>query len=995
MSKMKLKFDSNLKYQSDAVNAVVDLFEGQNSMLSYFTVTGQVSIDKTTHGVSNKMDISNEDILKNLRDVQTRNSIAPSDSLNSLDFNIEMETGTGKTYVYLKTIFELNKKYGFEKFIIVVPSIAIKEGVYKSIEITKEHFRGLYDNIPYDYFIYDSSKLEQVRKFAVSSEIQIMIINIDAFNKSFTKNALDETKKISNTNIIHRENDRLNGWKPIELIQETNPVVIIDEPQSVVSTQKSKDAISSLNPLCTLQYSATHKEIHNLIYKLDAINAYEMDLVKQIEVASFESLDYHNKAYLKLASVDNKKSPITAKIELDQYKNGNTKRKTLTVKQGDDLSSKKLGNREVYEGYVINEIYCGEGNEYVSFTNREDILRLKKKVGDINDSVIKRQQISKTIEEHLDKEVQLNQKGIKVLSLFFIDRVANYRIYDEEGNPQKGPYAEMFEEEYNKLIKLPKYNNLTKDIDLKIPVERIHNGYFSADKTGKNKGQFKDTKGNTKVDDDTYSLIMKDKEKLLSFDSPLRFIFSHSALREGWDNPNVFQICTLNETKSTMKKRQEIGRGLRLCVNQDGERLHDKTVNTLTVMANESYEEFAKTLQKEIEEDAGIKFGVIEKDTFAHITMKNRKGEVEPIGKQGSMQIFNHFKEKKYINGKGKVSDELKIAIEKDEVEVPERFEEIKDLIVEVAKGRTKELPIKDKRTRRDIKTNKRVYLDENFKKFWDKIKHKTTYSVDFDTNELVENCSNVLKEELDIQTPKLLYTKAGLSIDVSGVEPTENGTYVVHSEEHEIALPDIMTFLQNETYLTRRTIAKILIESDTLNQFKKNPQEYMEEALRLISQEMNRMLIDGIKYTKIEDYYVQELFCSEELSGYLSDLLIESKKSVYDYVVCDSKIEAKFAKDLEKNQNVILYTKLPGWFKINTPIGNYNPDWAVLFDVNNEKKMYFVVETKGTINIENLRSTESDKIKCGRKHFKALDSEISFDVTNNLRTILMKLEGK
>jgi type III restriction enzyme len=621
-------------------------------------------------------------------------------------------------------------------------------------------------------------------------------------------------------------------------------------------------------------------------------------------------------------------------------------------------------------------------------------IRLDKKVGDISDSVVKRQKIAKTIEEHLDKEVQLNQKGIKVLSLFFVDKVANYRNYDEEGKPKKGPYAEIFEEEYNRLIKLPKYNTLTEDVDLEIPVKKIHNGYFSADKTGKNKGQFKDTKGNTKVDDDTYSLIMKDKEKLLSFDSPLRFIFSHSALREGWDNPNVFQICTLNETKSTMKKRQEIGRGLRLCVNQDGERLHDKTINTLTVMANESYEDFAKTLQKEIEEDAGIKFGIIEKDTFAHVTMRSRKGDLQPIGKQGSMQIFNFFKEKKYINGKGKVLDELKIAIEKDEVEVPERFEEIKDLIVETAKGRTKKLPIKDRRTRRNIKTNKRVYLDENFKEFWDRIKHKTTYSVDFDTDDLVKKCS-ILKEELDVQTPKLLYTKAGLTVDVSGVEPTENGTYIVHSEEHEMALPDIMTFLQNETYLTRRTIAKILIKSDTLNQFKKNPQEYVEEVLRIVSQEMNHMLIDGIKYTKIGDYYAQECFRTEELSGYLSDLLVESEKSVYDYVVCDSEVEAKFAGDLEKNQNVILYTKLPGWFKINTPIGNYNPDWAVLFGVNHEKKMYFVVETKGAINTKNLRTTESDKIKCGKKHFKALDPEISFDVTNNLNKILMKLEGK
>jgi type III restriction enzyme len=491
MNKMKLKFDSNLEYQNEAINAVVDLFDGQNSMKSYFTVTGQLSLDETTSGVGNKIDISNEDILGNLRKIQTNNRLAPSESLNFLDFNIEMETGTGKTYVYLKTVFELNKKYGFKKFIVVVPSIAVKEGVYKSIKITKDHFRGLYENIPYDAFIYDSSKLELVRNFAVSSEIQIMIINIDAFNKSFTKNALDENKEISNTNIIHRENDKLNGWKPIELIQETNPIVIIDEPQSVVGTSKSKEAIASLNPLCTLQYSATHKEIHNLIYKLDAVDAYEMDLVKQIEVASFESLDYHNNAYLKLVSVDNKKSPIIAKIEIDSYINGNIKRKTVTVRKGDDLSSRKLGNRDIYEGYVVNEIYCGEDNEYLSFTNQNDILKINKKVGDFDDAILKRERIRKTIEEHLDKELRLTIKGIKVLSLFFIDKVSNYRTYDEEGNPQKGPYAQIFEEEYNKLIKLPKYNTLTKDIDLEIPVEKIHNGYFSIDKSGKNKGSVK------------------------------------------------------------------------------------------------------------------------------------------------------------------------------------------------------------------------------------------------------------------------------------------------------------------------------------------------------------------------------------------------------------------------------------------------------------------------------------------------------------------------
>ena len=476
---MKLKFNPNLKYQDEAVKSVIDLFEGQNSMLSYFTVSGQQTINSTGQGVGNKIDISASDILENLRKVQKYHKIAPSESLNEnhLDFNIEMETGTGKTYVYLKTIFELNKIYGFTKFIIVVPSVAIKEGVYKTIEITKDHFKGLYDNVIYNSFVYDSSKLEQIRNFATDSNIEIMIINIDAFNKSFT-----DPSKETKANIIHRENDRLSGYKPIELIQETNPIVIIDEPQSVMGG-KGEKAVKSLNPLCTLRYSATHKEIQNLIYKLDAVDAYEMNLVKQIEVAGFESQDFHNKAYMKLISTNNKKSPITAKIEIDKLMNGSIKRKTVTVKQGDDLFDIS-GRRDVYENYIVDEIYCEEGNEYVSFTQKDEILRIGKIFGDMDDLVIKRAQIRKTIEEHFDKELSLNEKGIKVLSLFFIDKVANYRQYDEDGNPIKGPYAKIFEEEYEKVIRKPKYNTLIEKIE-HVPVEEVHNGYFSVDKKGK------------------------------------------------------------------------------------------------------------------------------------------------------------------------------------------------------------------------------------------------------------------------------------------------------------------------------------------------------------------------------------------------------------------------------------------------------------------------------------------------------------------------------
>lgn len=992
---MKLKFNSNLKYQKEAVKAVTDLFKGQNSMLSYFTVTGQQGIYGVGNGqgVGNKLDISTEDILKNLRKVQQYHKLALSDSLEKghLDFNIEMETGTGKTYVYLRTIFELNKLYGFTKFIVVVPSVAIKEGVFKTIQITRDHFKELYDNVIYDSFIYDSSKLEQVRNFAVSSNIQIMIINIDSFNKSFTKGSLDSSKKTNNTNIIHREQDKLNGYKPIELIAETNPIVIIDEPQSVMGG-KGEEAISYLNPLCTLRYSATHKEIQNLVYKLDSVEAFEQHLVKGIEVAGFESLDYHNKAYIKLISVKNNKNKITAQLEIDANVKGSIKRKKITVHDGDDLSEVKLTNRDIYNGYTVDEIYCGEGNEYVSFTPKDLILKIGQSVGDVDDLTLKRAQIRKTIEEHFDKELILNKRGIKVLSLFFIDKVANYRQYDKDGNPIKGPYARIFEEEYKKVIKKPKYSTLYNDIDLTLKAEEVHNGYFSVDKKGKVKDSHETKKGKlraNKDDESTFNLIMRDKEKLLSFDSPLKFIFSHSALREGWDNPNVFQICTLNETSSTMKKRQEIGRGLRLCVNQEGERIHDDSINILTVMANESYEDFAKSLQSEMEEETGIKFGVIDKYVFAHISMENNKGEVKPIDKQGSLELFNHFKLKNYINGRGKVQDALKVAVNKGTVDVPEKYASIKNQIVEVLSSRTKKLPIKNADKKRKVKVNKRVFLSDDFKEFWDKIKHKTSYSVDFNTDELIDKCSSALSEELDVKKPKLIYTKTGLTIDASGVNVNEDGKIspsVVYTEEEEVALPDIITFLQNETYLTRKTIVNVLIESKTLNQFKRNPQEYMEESLKIIKREMNKLLVDGIKYTELYDYYSQELFTNDELFGYLEKNMIESERSVYDYVVYDSDVEREFAENLERDPEVLIYTKLPGWFKINTPIGGYNPDWAILLNDDGQKKMYFVIETKGNTDSSSLRPTESAKIKCGRKHFAALKSGVKYDVADSYK---------
>lgn len=1000
---MKLQFDANLEYQAQAVSSVVDLFNKQKRGWGNFSVFSnsieQASGSDTALGIGNILEQDEEDTLRNLQAVQLRNGLPQSSSLtkDKYDFDIEMETGTGKTYVYLRSIFELNRKCGFTKFIVVVPSIAIKEGVYKTLEITREHFKNLYNNVIYESFVYDSAKLEQVRSFAVADYINIMVINIDAFRRSFEDQAAE-----SKANIIHRSNDRLNGMRPIDLIAETRPVVIIDEPQSVIGTPKSKDAIASLNPLCTFRYSATPIDVRNMIYKLDAVDSFDLGLVKQIEVASFASEDSHNSAYMKLLKTDNKKSPITAKIEIDVNDHGAVKRKAVTVRQGDDLYELSKG-REVYDGYIVDEIYCEKGAEYVSFTSKPEQLRPGVSVGDIDDRSVKEQQIRRTIIEHLDKELVMNKRGVKVLSLFFIDRVANYRYYDENG-AHKGVYAQIFEKNYNELIARPKYASLKAEHDAVL----VHDGYFAVDKkVGRADGSeeiiYKESRGEegkTAADGEAYSLIMKDKEKLLSFYDPahpdkgsrLRFIFSHSALREGWDNPNVFQICTLNETNSTGRKRQEIGRGLRLCVNQDGERLHDANLNILTIMANESYDKYAASLQRQYEEEEGIRFGVLEKHTFANISVKREDGSWTYLGAEKSKEVFAAFVEKGYIDEDGRVQDELKTALKNDKLEVPESVTPYVESVAAVCRKVCGSLKIRPADKREKVHLNKAVYLSEDFKELWNRIKYKTTYAVDFSSAELINRCAERIAGELNVASAKLIYSKASMSVTEAGVEATETQHIAVIAAGQYNALPDIVSYLQNSTSLTRRTIVKTLVKSGTLPMFKKNPQRYMEDVAKLIASEMRLMIADGIKYTKIgsESYYAQELFDTTELYGYLDRNMISSQKSVYDYVVYDSEtVEKTFAEKFEHNDAVKLYAKLPSWFKIQTPLGPYNPDWAVLIEKDDEKKLFFVVETKGDTTMEQLRPSELYKIKCGDKHFKALGTDVTFEPSDDFNKFI------
>lgn len=879
---MKLTFEADLPFQQDAIKSITDLFEGQPMEDSIFEFkleeTGQLNL---INGVSNKLVLSEEQLLENLNAIQTNNEVKISTSLDGYNFSVEMETGTGKTYVYLRTIYELNKQYSFKKFVIVVPSVAIREGVLKNLEVTHEHFQNLYDNVPINFQMYDSTKVSNLRGFTTTNNIEVLVINIDSFAK-------DE-------NIINKPNDKLNGQKPIEFIQATNPIVIVDEPQNM-ETEKRQKAIEDLKPLVTLRYSATHKNKYNLTYSLNPVKAYDLGLVKQIEVDSIIEENAFNDAFISVDAITATKTKVTAKITINCNENGGVKKKSITVKVGDDLY--KLSNeREIYaDGYLIEEIDAS--NDCISISNG-NILYKGDSQGGMTDEIMKFQ-IRKTIEEHLKKENKLNKLGIKVLSLFFIDKVANYKSYDTTGNEVKGKFAIWFEEIYQEYISKPAF----KKLDI-FSVTETHNGYFSQD----SKGKMKDTKGDTKADDDTYSLIMKDKEKLLNLDNSLRFIFSHSALREGWDNPNVFQICTLNETKSEIKKRQEIGRGLRLAVDQTGKRTYDTNINRLTVIANESYDDFAKALQIEIEDDCGVEFTGRIKKTQDRTPIKYRKG-----------------------------------------------FE-----------------------------------ADPKFLEIWEKIKHKTTYRVNYNTAALITFSAKAVKELAEIKAPSIRSTKTGITMTGEGLGTNYLGEKVESYGGYAWKIPDVLGYIQSKTELTRSTILDILIKSGRIEDILVNPQLFLDLAVQAIKRTLYSVMIDGIKYQKIGgSAYEMALFEAQELEIYLNSFtynVTKTDKTIYEvFIPLDSGVESQFAKDCESSDQIKFYFKLPNWFKIPTPIGNYNPDWAIVFE--DVKKIYFVAETKDTgttiVDLSKLSADEQMKIKCGKAHFNEFDN-LEYKVVNKV----------
>ena len=961
---MKLKFKKQ-QFQSDAVAAVVDLFKGQASSVSTFTVNKLDLVDNTYdtfNGYCNTLTLTAEEITRNLHEVQQRN-LLPLTEPEQLRFNIEMETGTGKTFVYTKTIYELNKRYGFNKFVILVPSVAIREGAYKSLQITEEYFRQEYDGKRSHFFIYESRKRNEVRDFALSTNLEIMIVNIDAIKK-------DE-------NLFNMESDKMDKTAR-EFMAQCRPILIIDEPQSIDNTDKSRKAIENLNPLCELRYSATHKQVFNTVYRLTPVDAYQMNIVKQICVANQSLTDDFNKPYIRLLEVG-KKSSFYAKVEIDvkSKATGIVKREVKTVKQGDSLFA--ITGRDIYEGYDIAGIDCTEGWEQIEFSNTE-VLALHKAIGAVDEMTLKREQIKRTIEIHLEKEKRYLSRGIKVLSLFFIDEVAKYRAYEQEDG--KGIYAKMFEELYSELIELPRFA-VVKEF-FKQSASEVHNGYFSCDK----KGRVKDTKGDTTEDQSTYNTIMRDKEWLLSFDCPLRFIFSHSALKEGWDNPNVFQICTLIENKTVFTCRQKIGRGLRLCVDQNGERIDDKNVNILHVIAQESFAEFADKLQKEIEE-LGVKFGVLNADMFVNISYKNETGAEAVITIKDAGDILEHFRKKHYIDSQGKIKDTLKNDLANGTVDLPTRFEAARQRLLPIIDKANTKVNIKPERKQVSVKRKDEMFMDPLFLDLWNKIKQKTIYRINMDIKHLIEGSVKDISEMEKIRKSRILKEVARFNIEKKGVSYNESASSSSEYEQ-ELPLPDIVRILADSTKLPRKTVTEILLESDRLKDFINNPEKFIERVSEIINRNKIERAIDGIKYVKLagQEYTFYEVFSFDEEKDLIAFEDINAVKvdhSVYNYVIYDSEtIEKPFAEALDKDPDVKLFFKIPKKFKISTPLSNYTPDWAVYVETEYEKKMYFVIETKGSEDTEKLRPEEKLKIKCGKEHFKVIETGVDFSIAKD-----------
>ncbi len=1020
---MKLKFKKQ-QYQENAAQSVVKCFEGQSNgsrrdiidRRHYVADKGTIwekEIDEEVVSFGNKkIELSSDELRKNIRNVQKQNNLDYTDNEGFVNFSVEMETGTGKTYTYIKTMYELNKAYGWSKFIVMTPSIAIREGVLKSFQITEDHFQELYGK-KIRYFVYNSnnsSNLSNINNFAEDSNIQVMIINYQAFNTRSKENRK-----------IYEELDELQSRKPIDVIKSTNPILIVDEPQKM---GKTEDLLTEFNPLFILRYSATHKKDfkYNMVYRLDAVDAYNQKLVKKINVKGIEILhDKSESTYLYLEGVEISKSDPVARIEMEVKSSVGTRKVMKNLKQGANLYEISDG-LEQYKGYVISEIDA-RNQEYdkVSFTNGVE-LTTGQVIGNAEEDYMARIQIRETIKSHFEKEREYYKKGIKVLSLFFIDEVAKYKVYDENKQAYNGEYAKIFEEEYNDLYN-KFYNFLDEDYKKyldSLKDKKVHSGYFSVDKKA-SKGladnelvyidsKIDDKKEGTSSDEDAYDLIMKDKERLLSLEEPVRFIFSHSALREGWDNPNIFQICTLKKSNSEISKRQEIGRGLRICVNNSGDRMDYSTleddffgINNLTVIASESYDSFAKSLQKEIAENLSRKsYDTFSNKQFEGKTLNNLSGEAKPLDERAINQIYRSFMKNDYIDDNDNITEKLKEDIANDNVVVPEEFTNFKEEYVNLVKSlyTNIEIPIENsaKTNIRELKPNDNFNKKE-FQELWNKINIKTIYEVDFNSTELVEKAVSKINKNLQITKMRVKITEGSQNEGMTAEQlksASAMGEGKAKTEVYNDFVPvttkyDLIGSIAKDTGLTRHTIIEILtkIDSTIFAMYKYNPEEFIRKASNLINEEKAATIIEGITYNKIDDKFDNEIFTINNIDGRIGDNAFEVKKHIYDFLVTDSKTEAKFAKDLE-NGEVTVYAKLPNGFKIPTPVGNYNPDWAVVLDNKDFKYIYFIAETKGSMSTTQLKGVELAKIECARKHFQAICKDnVKYDVVDSYQHLI------
>lgn len=978
MSNAGFQFDSHQQYQLDAINAVVDLLVGQPKDAGKFDITLQGSVTtlasvqaelavdtaQEVGAIGNKLVLDKATILANLQTVQDRNGLEVRGALfdDALDFDIEMETGTGKTYVYLRTIFELARRYGFGKFIILVPSVAIREGVNTSIRLMREHFRSLYPSHPFDASVYSGDKAEEVQAFATATSVQILVMTIDAVRGD------------KNTRIIHQQRDKLNGLRPIDYLKATRPVIIMDEPQNMESLL-SQSAVGELDPAFTLRYSATHKWQRNLVYRLDPVDAHDLGLVKQIVVAEVAQQGADATPYIKLLEVRHT-NHWSAKLELACRKaDGSLERVPKAVKPHQELS--EVSGNPAYDGWRINEMRIADGGEPASIElTNYGVLSEGVAIGGATGAIYK-EMIRETVREHLRKEAMLyanpQTRGIKVLSLFFVDKVASFLGDGVNNDDADGDFVRWFDEVFiEERSKDKRYPAL-------LPQEprELRRAYFSQLKA-RGRTTFVDSSGATAKDDDAYELIMQDKQRLLDADEPVRFIFSHSALREGWDNPNVFQICTLREIGAETERRQTLGRGMRLPVAKTAkgfERVADRGIATLTVIANESYQAFAQSLQNEYKA-AGVAIGQVRPNEFAKLPKRDAGGALtdQICGYQWSLEVFNHLESQMFIKD-GKATSKFLPDTESFSLNLPGKFQPYEADIIGLVRDTSIEKYVKPNSKRQTRKFNKALYATPEFEAFWNAISQRTMYRVQVEREKLIANTVAAIQQAPKIKPLHIEITRAAVKVLRGGAQGKEVGTRTAELKG-SFDLPDIIGELQQSTMLTRNTLAEMLVGSGKLGEFIGNPNDFISMVQRCVQAELAKIVVEGIQYEKIGGsiYELRELQADglEEKERFCDQMyqVQNLDKTDFDYVVYQSNVELKFAEKLDSRDDIKLFMKLPAKFKIDTPVGPYNPDWAIIKQVDGEDRIYMIRETKSTQDDDKLRPSELAKIKSARKHF-------------------------